>query len=191
MKLAILLSIASSVLASSQCGIRIAEEPGRHERAVIGSDDAPKGRWPWQIYLAPRFCGGTVISDRWILTAAHCVENREMQYVVYDGISHRNESMLDEDPENVVKSNVTEIKTHPDYINGTLRPSPGDIALLKLSTPFTFNHLVTPICLPSLSQPIQDDGHAVITGFGLANEKGPYNSTRVKVTFGQLKETNV
>ncbi|GMT08432.1 hypothetical protein PENTCL1PPCAC_30606, partial [Pristionchus entomophagus] len=108
-----------------QCGIRIAEEPGRHERAVIGSDDAPKGRWPWQIYLAPRFCGGTVISDRWILTAAHCVENREMQYVVYDGISHRNESMLDEDPENVVKSNVTEIKTHPDYINGTTTPISG------------------------------------------------------------------
>jgi secreted trypsin-like serine protease len=49
---------------------------------VIGGEVAPDGAWPWQVALliggAPvstdaQFCGGSMVMDTWVLTAAHCI----------------------------------------------------------------------------------------------------------------------
>lgn len=44
---------------------------------IIGGVPAKDGQVPWQVSLQRssgfHFCGGSIISDEWILTATHCV----------------------------------------------------------------------------------------------------------------------
>uniref|UniRef100_A0A4W3HHA7 Peptidase S1 domain-containing protein n=1 Tax=Callorhinchus milii TaxID=7868 RepID=A0A4W3HHA7_CALMI len=44
---------------------------------IVGGSDASLGSWPWQVTLYNNYnhvCGGSIIDQFWILTAAHCVE---------------------------------------------------------------------------------------------------------------------
>jgi secreted trypsin-like serine protease len=46
----------------------------QHNR-ITGGSVASRGQFPWQVALiidSAYFCGGSLISDRWVLTAARC-----------------------------------------------------------------------------------------------------------------------
>uniref|UniRef100_A0A0G2K6S8 Plasminogen n=2 Tax=Rattus norvegicus TaxID=10116 RepID=A0A0G2K6S8_RAT len=66
-------------LSSFECG-KPQVEPKKCPGRVVGGCVANPHSWPWQISLRTRFsgqhfCGGTLISPEWVLTAAHCLEN--------------------------------------------------------------------------------------------------------------------
>jgi len=48
---------------------------------IVGGNEAVPGSYPWQVgitragWTSP-YCGGSIISNIWILTAAHCVDDK-------------------------------------------------------------------------------------------------------------------
>merc|ERR1712211_153625 len=66
---------------------------------IVGGDEAEDGEFPWQVSLrqigaigATHFCGGTVLNENWVVTAAHCCAGQIplLMHVVAGGIKLNN-----------------------------------------------------------------------------------------------------
>ncbi|XP_024408004.2 plasminogen [Desmodus rotundus] len=133
-------------------------EPKKCPGRVVGGCVANPHSWPWQISLRTRFklhfCGGTLISPQWVLTAAHCLE-RYSQASSYKVVLGAHE-------ENIRGADVQEIEA----VKMFSEPSGADIALLKLISPAIINDNVIPACLPSPNYVVADRTLCYITGWG-------------------------
>lgn len=56
-----------------------------HSR-IVGGVNAKHGDWPWQVQLRTTYsfpyCGGSLVSDQWVVTATHCVLNESPSSIV-------------------------------------------------------------------------------------------------------------
>ena len=119
------------------CGAAADEPAGRaaskeHTRIVGGMEDET-GAWTWQVALmyprgggAKQFCGGSVIHERWVLTAAHCAEVFPADEIEVLAGTHD----LDEGGRRI---GVKAVHMHPGYVDPA--GSGNDIALLELDRP--------------------------------------------------------
>uniref|UniRef100_A0A3B4FLK2 Acrosin n=1 Tax=Pundamilia nyererei TaxID=303518 RepID=A0A3B4FLK2_9CICH len=132
------------VLLCKACGMA-----AKHSR-IIGGQDAPPGSWPWQAALSifgSFSCGGSLITDQWVLTAAHCISfnnNNNNGLDLYSvHLGRHSQSGLNP---NEVTQTLENIVCHPKYNPLTIE---NDICLLKLSAPVNFTDYIQPICLAS------------------------------------------
>ncbi|XP_004449759.1 coagulation factor IX [Dasypus novemcinctus] len=110
---------------------------------VVGGENAKAGQFPWQVLLNGKinaFCGGTIVNERWVVTAAHCIEPGDSITVVAGEHNTEKEEQTEQ------TRNVVQAILHHNY-NATINKYNHDIALLKLDKPLTLNSYVTPICI--------------------------------------------
>ncbi|KAG7465101.1 hypothetical protein MATL_G00172610 [Megalops atlanticus] len=148
-------------------------------KRIVGGNDVIQGEIPWQAALVERvthhvFCGGSILNDRWIITAAHClVEGSEGTFFVRVGehnIHWKEQSERDH--------KVAEQHRYPHY-NPRINQYDHDVALLKLQTPIRFTEFVRPICLGPrefTESLLQEGAMATVSGWGRVRFQGAESS---------------
>ncbi|KAM4904633.1 suppressor of tumorigenicity 14 protein-like [Sylvia borin] len=140
---------------------------------IVGGEDARPEKWPWQasLQLGARghVCGASVISSRWLVSAAHCfLDSGSVRYSVPMGWrAYMGSHTINEKSNRVAVRSITRILVHPQYDQST---SDYDIALLEMETPVLFDELVQPICLPSTSRVFLYGTVCYVTGWGAIKE---------------------
>jgi secreted trypsin-like serine protease len=158
-----------------------AEEPGTTAK-IVGGIMAPAGKFPFQTALIVaatpegsehfgQFCGGSLIAQDWVLTAAHCVPDTEADEVdVYVGSSVLPSGGPNPGSAGGVRSAVDEIISHEAYDPAN---SDNDIALLHLTGPIPAQLRTAVAATPAHDkQFVFPLGDAVVIGWGATAEGG-------------------
>jgi len=169
-----------------KCGRRFHDQP-LSASAFVGVE-AKHGAFPWQVIIQyesreertwKSFCGGTIISDRHIITAAHCLVSHE--YALKNGDPGMYRVVAGE--YNLTKKDSTEQyytiadfrmyrnkEDKADYFGNDNRNINNDIAILKINGTIKFGEFVQPACLPFGNDKIYEEGtKAIISGWGTFN----------------------
>jgi len=124
---------------------------------IVGGQNAEVNEWPWMVALSrgtdgsgqSYICGGTLIAEEWVLTAAHCFFSPNGDRVLFENNmrlvlgDHDKSSDTDTTIREVFE--VAQITLHPTYVFATNKD---DIALMKLTTKVDLNKHA-PACLPA------------------------------------------
>jgi len=144
------------------CGI-----PNRSNR-IVGGVATEANEYPWQVALVSSsgsrpFCGGTLISNTHVLTAAHCTAGSSAGSISVLVGEHRI------DDNSFTRVPLSAITDHPDYNDNTLD---NDYSILTLATPVEFSSTVAPACLPADNSKDFAGEMATVSGWGRLSSGG-------------------
>jgi len=134
---------------------------------IVGGVETEENEYPWQVGLTTAsgrtpFCGGSLISNKEVLTAGHCITSGQDIYVVVG-----EHDVTKPDGEKKVK--VCGINNHPQYSGVQY-----DYSVLTLCEEVAFTEDVAPVCLPTTSgRGSEYEGvNSVVSGWGTLSSGG-------------------
>ncbi|XP_045388760.1 transmembrane protease serine 11C-like [Lemur catta] len=153
---------AAENLLHTCCGQRTITPSGNK---VAGGLDAEEGEWPWQASLqwnSVHRCGATLISNSWLITAAHCFvnDNDPKEWNVSFGL-------LLSDPQ--TQRSIKDIIIHENY---HYPAHDNDIAVVHLSSPVLYTSNIRRACLPEATYTFPPNSDVVVTGWGTLKSDG-------------------
>ncbi|XP_048839154.1 serine protease 27-like [Brienomyrus brachyistius] len=134
--------------------------------SVIGGHDAKEGAWPWMAYLHVKIpntvssCGGSVINNRWILTAAHCVAKSDL--ILAKSYVRLGAYKLEQPSPNEAKYTFSRVIIHPQY----MFPD-NDVALVNVDRNIIYSRYIKPVILPQSSDSFGPQSNCVAIGWGM------------------------
>ncbi|XP_011606709.1 transmembrane protease serine 4a isoform X1 [Takifugu rubripes] len=157
-------------LSCSDCG-----QVGSQDR-IVGGTDAAVEDWPWQVSLqqgGQHVCGGSLVSPRWVITAAHCFAGSKKELSRWRVVSGRTYMGT------LGGSYVDRI-----ILNGEYDPERNDydIALMRLSSPITVGASHRPVCMSPKAFGLPAGSSMVVTGWGYLEENGKVSPSLQKAS---------
>ncbi|XP_054165140.1 plasma kallikrein-like [Oppia nitens] len=150
---------------------------------VIGGTDAFRGEFPWMVSLqlvinttlVYHLCGGSIVNQQWIVTAAHCVQpyKHDLQNKLFVRFGSLNSSIG-------FVHRLAKTVIHPmnRYDGDNNDDNYADIALIKLDRPLRYRkiygyYLVNSVCLPNISDNFYSTTYATLSGWGQYRYRDP------------------
>jgi len=164
-------------------------------RIVGGKEVTPKYKLPYQVYFQAgnQMCGGTIINQRYVITAAHCVYSGQTllqpgthsllvvagEHNICDGANEGGQ---------VIK--VEQVHVRSDY--NQKQKMENDFAILKLASNIKFTANVKPACLPEKAAKSYSGQMATVSGWGgTVGYRYRQNPRPTQPRQCELKETSV
>mmetsp|Transcript_27370 Transcript_27370/g.88432 ORF Transcript_27370/g.88432 Transcript_27370/m.88432 type:complete len:384 (-) Transcript_27370:363-1514(-) len=141
-------------------------KPGTIQPKAVNGDDAPMCKFTWQASLRQgqgghHFCGATLISPKWLLSAAHC-ETSMLDVVV---LGDRSVSST-EDPFEVMRT-IKQVIPHPLYVPQSMLY---DYMLIEMEEEVEMNQCIGFACIPDEDVAVGAD--CLISGWGTLGSDG-------------------
>ncbi|XP_063594577.1 trypsin-1-like [Penaeus indicus] len=180
----------------TECGV-----PNSANR-IVGGADTEVNEYPWLVGLSDLggtdrpFCGGSILNNEWIITAAHCVQGYVVAPAVHGSpataavhahfwigagtrgrlVSPSSFQILfnmhdwNNGPTRIIKRSVDQIVIHPRYSSGTYD---SDIALVHIADKVSFTNWpgIKPVCMPPSGSDYAGMD-ATVTGWGTTSSGG-------------------
>lgn len=186
----IILTFTETILAAHlqsgnfKCGVKPSAQPDGTpiENRAFGSKKslAIPNEWPWLVNLfydplQTFICGGTIVSEHHVLTAAHCVNPKKKLILKPRDIKVRlGQHNITANEESLEWFYPLDIFIHPDW-EADKKKFDADLAILRADVPIPFSSTISPVCLWTELEE-EEDSEGTVAGWGSREDSGTEGS---------------